>query len=325
MNINDGFKGKIVMVTGGGGFIGSHLTRKLLELGAAKIYVVDSFRYGDIANLNFINGPSEEKIKIIKCTLGDQRIDELESAMKDVSYVFHLAAEKHNQSKDDPKNVLIANVIGTNYLFELASKNNVQKIVFTSSLYAYGKMNGEPFSESDVPAPNTIYGVSKHTGEGLLNYYSKHSRIKGDTIRFFFVYGPKQFAGMGYKSVILKNFERIKDDQSPVINGDGKQALDYIYVDDAVEATLTVMLAETSGEVFNVGTGRATNINLLTQVMLGVSGKDLKPKYTEADWTAGSSRVGNVDKIKNVLGWQAKTSLEDGIRQTWSWFKGECK
>jgi UDP-glucose 4-epimerase len=144
----------------------------------------------------------------------------------------------------------------------------------------------------------------------------------GTSLRYFFVYGPKQFAGMGYKSVIVKNFERIKEGKQPIVFGDGNQVLDYVFVEDVVEATLLAATSQISGEVFNVGSGVGTSINALTKLMLKVSESSQAPQYEPADWTAGTSRVGKIEKIGKMLNWNSKTSLEEGLRRTWTWING---
>jgi len=310
-------EGASVVVTGGCGFIGSHLVRRLLGLGVGRVVVIDSLRYGDKANL----GALSERVQLVQHTLGFDARDELAAALKGAEYLFHLAAEKHNQSKDDPVRVLRANVEGTLTLYELACAAGVKRIVFSSSLYAYGRMQGEPFVETEVPEPSTVYGISKLTGEHLLRYFQAQAGLEYNVLRYLFVYGPKQFAGMGYKSVIMKNFERIIAGEPPTVYGDGEQALDYVYVDDVVDATLSAMTSATHGEVFNIGSGRATTVNHLLDTMLRVSESSSSKLSQPADWTAGSWRVGDVQKISKQLGWEATTSLEEGLEQTYRWMR----
>lgn len=304
-------------MTGGAGFIGSHLVKRLVDLGAERVCVVDSLRYGDLANLQEYSG----RVELIRHTLGTDSISDLDGALEGCDYLFHLAAEKHNQSKDEPTRVVRANIEGTLALYELAADKQVKKIVFSSSLYAYGRMRGEAFVETELPRPQTVYGVSKLAGEHLLEYLSVQRRIPYLALRYLFVYGPRQFAGMGYKSVIVKNFERLKRDEAPVVFGDGEQSLDYVYVDDVVEATLRAALVEASGEVVNVASGVPTSVNQLLDTMIQVSGKQLQKTRGPADWTAGSRRYGDPDKASNVLGWRASTSLEEGLARTWEWVR----
>ncbi|MBI4955864.1 MAG: NAD-dependent epimerase/dehydratase family protein [Myxococcales bacterium] len=309
--------GEKVVVTGGAGFIGSHLCAALLARGAAEVTVVDSLRYGDRANLAAL-----PRLTLVKHCLGTDCADELARVLAGARYLFHLAAEKHNQSKDEPARVLAANVAGTATLLELAGKAGVRKVVFTSSLYAYGRVAGAPFDEAERPEPRTVYGISKLAGEHLTAWAAREHGFAYNVLRYLFVYGPKQFAGMGYKSVIVKSFERLLAGVGPVVYGDGEQRLDYVYVDDAVEATLAALERDVSGEVLNIGSGRATSVNELVDAIVRVSGKDLPPTHGPADWTAGSVRVANPDKTARVLGWRATTPLAEGLARTYAWVCG---
>jgi len=317
-------RGSTVMVTGGCGFIGSHLVRRLLADGVARVVVVDSLRYGDAQNL----GPdaADARLSIVRHVLGPRTRDELGGAMAGVDFVFHLAAEKHNQSADDPDAVLAANVVGTSQLFALAAAAGVRKTVFTSSLYAYGRYAGPPMVETEVPLPVTVYGISKLCGERLLAHYAGERTtgpraMRGDVLRFFFVYGPRQLAGMGYKSVVVRNFERLAAGEAPVVFGDGTQALDYVFVDDVVDATIRCMAHPGSGALLNVASNRGVTISALTELMCEVAGVRVAPVHAPPDWTAGSHRVGANARIAETLDWRPTTSLRDGLARTWAWVR----
>ncbi len=308
-------KGSDVLVTGGCGFIGSHLVRALIARGVHRVVVIDSLRYGDLANL----GTESPAIEIVRYTLGHDDPAPLATALGGVRYLFHLAAEKHNQSKDDPRAVLRSNVEGTWTLLDLAARSGVEKVIFTSSLHAYGRMSGPPFREDEVPQPRTIYGISKLAGEHLLAHLHAERGVAYNVLRYLFVYGPRQFAGMGYRSVIVKNFDRLLRGEPPIVFGDGSQALDYVFVDDAVEATIAALESSVSGEILNIGSGVATTITELVATMQQVAGRALPPRHEPPDWTAGSRRVGQVEKAARVLGWRARTSLHDGLAYTYRW------
>jgi len=311
-------RGTTAMVTGGCGFIGSHLVRRLLAEGIGRVVVVDSLRYGEAGNLG--PAPSERAV-IVRYTLGTDPRAALAAALEGVDFLFHLAAEKHNQSKDDPERVLQANVLGTSQLFELAAAAGVRKTVFASSLYAYGRATPPRMVETEVPMPATIYGISKLCGERLLAHYAQASAMQGDVLRYFFVYGPRQFAGLGYKSVVIGNFERMRRGEAPVVFGDGRQALDYVFVDDVVEATVRAMRAPTSGALLNVASGQATSIAALTEAMREVAGGAPPPVHAAPDGTAGTVRVGDPARIGAALGWTPAVSLHEGLRRTWTWMQ----
>lgn len=309
--------GSRVVVTGGAGFIGSHLVRALSARGAEHVTVVDSLRYGDLANLG-----EQKGVRLVKHEIGFDPPTELEAALEGADLLFHLAAEKHNQSKDSPSRVLASNVAGTLSLYEAALKAGVKKVIFTSSLYAYGRMNGTALVETERCEPKTVYGISKLTGEHLLAYISQTAGIPYVVLRYFFIYGPKQFAGMGYKSVIVKSFERLLAGDPPIVFGDGAQALDYVYVDDAVEATILAAEKDISGEVLNIASGVPASVRDLIQTIVAVSGRAITPTDGPADWTAGTERFGDPEKTADVLGWRATTPLAEGLRRTFEWIEG---
>jgi UDP-glucose 4-epimerase len=311
------FAGSTLMVTGGCGFIGSHLIRRLLADGARRVIALDSLRYGSEQNLAGL--PGSDRLALVRFALGSDEPAQLDRELSGVDHLFHLAAEKHNQAKHEPDAILRANVLGTHHLFAAAARAGVKKTVFASSLYSYGRLAGPPSSETDLPVPTTVYGISKLCGERLLAHHAGAGAMRGDCLRFFFVYGPRQFAGTGYKSVIVKNFERIRAGQPPLIFGDGSQRLDYVYVDDVVGAMLRCMAAPEGGRLLNVGSGVGTSINELTAEMLSASGSRLGPVHGPPDWTAGSSRVANVAAIRAALDWKPRVTLAEGLRETWRW------
>lgn len=303
------------MVTGGAGFIGSHLVRHLRGLGVKRIVIIDSLRYGDPANL----GGEEKNVELVPFRLGSADSAPLQTAMKGVDYLFHLAAEKHNQSLDSPIEVLRSNVEGMHTLLQIAVDAGVKKVVFSSSLYAYGRTSGEPFDEAELPRPWTVYGISKLAGENLLTHFAQNRQLAGVALRYLFVYGPRQFAGMGYKSVIMKNGERLRDGLAPTIYGSGKQTLDYVFVDDVVDATVRAMQSNVQSEVINIGSGVPTTVSKLIDTLTTISGRKIQPEFLPPDWTEGSYRVGQVDKAERLLGWKATTAIEDGLRRTYEW------
>jgi len=309
-----------VAVTGGCGFIGSHLIQRLRRH-AVRVLAIDSLDYGNRENLDL----SDPDIRIEKLELRSGTRERLQKLLQGVDYVFHLAAEKHNQSINSPCRVLEANVIGTYELLRAAVDVGVKKVVFTSSLYAYGRMGAPPMSEEEAPAPNTVYGISKLSGEHLCRHFHMQSGIPAVCLRLFFTYGPRQYAGLGYKSVIVKNFDRMLNGQKPLVNGDGGQELDYIYVDDVVSALLLAMTGDDKFEVFNVGSGSAVSIHHLTKLMMEVAGVKTECEYGPPDFTAGSLRVASTVKFDRHFGPQTRVPLSEGLRRTFEWMASSRK
>ena len=310
------FQNRVAVVTGGCGFIGSHLVRRLRQAGA-RVLVIDSLAYGRKENLDL----SDSGIQIKNLELRSGTVDQLRTLVSGADWLFHLAAEKHNQSINSPTRVLDANITGTYELLRAAADVGVKKVVFTSSLYAYGRMTGPPMAEDEVPAPTTIYGVSKLAGEHICRHFAMQQNLPAVCLRLFFVYGPRQYAGLGYKSVIVKNFERMLRGEKPVINGDGMQELDYIYVDDVVSALLVGTAFDEQFAVFNVGNGSPVNVNDLTGLMINIAGARIDRETAPCDFTHGSSRVANTGKFEEYFGVQVRVPLAEGLRRTFEWIR----
>ena len=301
-------------VTGAAGFIGSHLAHRLIEGGAASVVVIDSLQYGTKANI-----PASDRITFHQADLAELSVEQSQAMLAGCDVLLHFAAEKHNNSVDSPQRVIDANISGTYRLFEAAGRAGLAKVVFASSLYAYGRMAGRPMTEADIPEPATVYGMSKLSGEALLREAGRRFGFDHTTLRLFFTYGTRQYTGLGYPSVIVRNFERILAGQPPRINGNGEQVLDYINVADVVDAVLGVAGRRLEHSVFNVGSGLSTSINHLTEVMLEVSGSGLRPVHVEADWTEGTCRVGDASLLRAALGWQPQVDLHTGLGEVWTW------
>jgi UDP-glucose 4-epimerase len=310
--------GRHALVTGGAGFIGSHLVEALLARGARRVTIVDSMRFANAHHAHL----ASDRVAVIRHALGADPIAALAPVLADAELLFHLAAEKHNQSLPTPEQLLASNVTGTYALFDAAARAGCKKVVFSSSLYAYGRVAGAPLVESELSPPWSLYGISKLTGEHLAGHVRRVHGVRAVSLRYFFTYGTRQFPGTGYKSVIVTNFERLRRGEAPVIFGDGEQALDYLYVDDVVEATIRAMELPVDGEVMNIGSGEATTINVLTRTMLEVAGQAVTPVHGAADWTAGTARVADPAKARRLLdGWRPAVSLRDGLARTYEWVK----
>jgi UDP-glucose 4-epimerase len=310
---------KVVVVTGGAGFIGSHLIEALLANGCREVRALDNLACGNWNNLSFAEG--DERLTKITCDFSEASLETLTDTLQGADYLFHLAAEKHNQSIKTPERVIQVNITGTHTLYQAAVRAGVRKVVFTSSLYAYGATQPPAMVETQLAAPWTIYGMSKLAGENLCLHFERQHQLAFTTVRLFFIYGPRQFAGMGYKSVIVSNFERMRRGEAPVIFGDGEQALDYVYVKDCVEALIAALNPEVNGQMLNIASGQGVSINALTRLMQGVANDTSAPVFAPKDWTHGTYRAGNPDFTRQTLGWTAKTPLQVGLQQTFNWMK----
>jgi UDP-glucose 4-epimerase len=310
--------GRRFVVTGGCGFIGGHLVDHLLRIPKTEVVVIDDCRFG-----THLVPDTSGRYSLVKHRLGPESDAALKECFRPDDIVVHLAAEKLHQSHEDQISLLHSNVDGTWRVLEAAGRARAARIILASSLYAHGRMSGPPLREDDLPQPATVYGITKLAGEHLLRSVRQTSGLKGLALRFFFTYGPRQYAGKGYPSVIVKNFERLAQGNPPTICGDGEQALDYIYVDDVVRALVLAAESSLDGEVLNIGSGRAVSILELTKTMQRVAGTDFSPEFIAKDFTAGSRREADVTRAREKLGFTAEVSLEKGLAATWAWLKKE--
>lgn len=306
-------------VTGGCGFIGAAVVQHLLDEGADRVLVLDSLKAGRRERL-----PDDARVVFVETTLGEAPVEKLTQLLHGVDGVFHLAAEKHRPSLNSPRDLVLTNVLGTRDVIEAGRAAAIRKLVFSSSLYAYGRMSGLPMLETEPPHPHTLYGATKLLGEHLVDAAHRAGAFAAVSLRYFFVYGPRQHVGTGYKSVVVANFDRLRRNERPIIHGDGEQSLDYSHVDDIARATALAMTREVSGKVLNVGSGRALSVNALTEAMMQASGVRLEPIFDEADHTARSCRVANIGHAESLLGFRSQVPLDEGLRSTWEWIRTQA-
>lgn len=301
-----------VLVTGGAGFIGSHLVDRLIECGY-KVTVLDNLfkgKYDTLArhksnpNLRFYEGEIRNK-------------EDLRNALKGMDYVFHLAAIVNVPlSVENPLLVNEVNVNGTINVLEESCKADVKRLVFGSSCAVYGEPAYMPVDEDHPTKPLSPYGVSKLAGEHYCRVFYESKGFETVCLRFFNVYGPRQDGGP-YARVIHQFIDRLKHGEQPIIFGDGRQTRDFVHVEDVVEACLlSINREECVGEVVNIGSGVETSINELAETMIRIFGLyNLEPKYLEERAGDIKRSCASLVKAEKILGYRPKTSLRDGLRK----------
>jgi len=300
-----------VLVTGGAGFIGSHLVDKLM-LDGHEVVVLDDLSSGSLKNIE--HHLDEPGFRFVK---GDIRYARtVEKALEGVDAVIHEAAiASVPLSIKDPALTDEVNIFGTLNLLEVSLRAKVKRFVYASSCAVYGAASELPISE-DVPLkPLSPYASSKLAAEERCKVFHENYGLETIRLRYFNVYGPRQ-AASEYAGVMLKFLERIRRDQPPVIFGDGEQTRDFVYIGDVVEATLLALDREgAAGEVFNIGTGEATTIKKLCEIFLKLTGKThLKPIYMDAKPGDIRHSQADITKAMKLLGYRPKVSLELGVR-----------
>jgi UDP-glucose 4-epimerase len=304
------YQGKKIIVTGGAGFIGAALCNFLAE--TSNVFALDNLATGSWERCN----PGVERIHIDIAKCDDSEIFEM---LHGADYLFHLAAVKKHNTSNSFETINLNNIFATERLFSLAVRAQVPRTIFTSSLYAYGSMGPSVMSESDRVDPLTHYGLSKLMGEQLMRIAFQQSGLSFVIPRLFFIYGPNQFAEGGYRSVIFKSFENIKNGKPVEVYGSGKQSLDYVYIEDCIISLALLGLSEFQG-VVNVSSSKSTTVeDILNKINLITGSKSVL--QSAADWTEGSHRVGNNSLLNEVTGYMPQTTILEGLQRTWDWMK----
>jgi len=305
------------LVTGGAGFIGSWLCEKLIERGNFAI-CFDNFSTGSKDNLkNILN---HKNFKLINGDILD--VQNLKKAISEnsIDIVFHFAAVVGvKRTLENPLQVLNTNIIGTKNVLE--SSLNCKKLIFTSSSEVYGEPLKIPESEDGPLNSHLPYAVSKLVGEKYCRAYFDEFGLKATSLRLFNVYGPKQISSQyGFVTTIFIN--RVLKNLQPIIYGDGNQTRDFTFIEDCINAIIsTAEKKNTDGIVLNIGTGKSVSINELAEKIIKISGKNLKPKHVAPREHDIRNRLSDITKMKKVLRFTPKISLEEGLKKTIEWYK----
>lgn len=300
------------LVTGGAGFIGSHLVDRLMKEDC-EVVVLDDFSAGKVENVQHHLGG--QRFHLVK---GDIRnLEDVRKAVRGVDVVFHLAAVVNVPlSIEDPLLVNDVNVRGTLNLLEASLKEDVQRFVYVSSCAVYGEAHYLPIKEEHPIRPLSPYGISKLTAEHYCRIFHKVHGLKTVCLRFFNVYGPRQSEGP-YSGVITQFISRLRRGKPPTIYGDGKQTRDFLFVRDAVEANILVLESQHCvGETINIGTGKSTTINELAKVLMKMFGATtVKPEYAPSRVGDIRDSYADIGKAERILGYKPRFGLEEGIKR----------
>ena len=301
-----------IIVTGGAGFIGSHLADNLIKEGH-KVVIIDNLSTGGKKNIN-------TKAKFYKIDICDSHISEIFKKEKP-KIVFHFTAQIDiRKSIDNPIEDAKVNILGSINILENCRRFKVKKVVFASTGGAiYGDADIVPTPESYPAIPLSPYGIAKLTIENYLNYYYKIFGLQFIVLRFANVYGPRQNS-KSEAGVIAIFCDKILHGNQPTINGDGKQTRDFVYIDDAVEAIVLAMKTKKIG-IFNIGTAKETDVNTIFNLIKKESGLNYKAIRAPAKKGEQERSCLDYSKAKEDLGWRPKYNLEKGIRETIEWYK----
>jgi len=311
-------RGSRVLITGGAGFVGSTTADHLLDAGAKEVRVLDNFVRGNRRNLE--NAKQKGDLLIIEGDVCDA--DVVDSAVAGVDYVFHQAALRITRCAEAPSEAIQVLINGTSNVLESAVKHKVKKIVAASSASVYGNPSYLPMDENHPFNNRTLYGAGKIANEQMLRAYYEMFQLPYVALRYFNIYGPRMDIDGVYTEVLVRWMDAIDAGQSPKIFGDGSQSMDFIYVEDVARANVAAMVSDATDDVFNIGTGVQTSLKELCQLLLAITGSDLKPEYLEARKVNNvRARRAAIHKAEEMIGFRPRVNLESGLKGLLSWHK----
>ncbi len=308
-------KNKKVVVTGGAGFIGSNLAKKLAS--DNKTIVVDDLSTGYLKNIQ--DDVDKNQIEFVKGSITN--LDLLKEVFRDVDYVFHQAAiPSVPRSVKDPVLSNNANVNGTLNVLVAAHYNNVKKVVYASSSSVYGDTPTLPKKEEMTPCPLSPYAVSKLTGEYYCKVFTGVYDLKTVALRYFNVYGPRQDPDGEYAAVIPKFIMNILVGKSPVVYGDGEQTRDFSFIEDVVQANISAAESTACG-VFNVAGGKRITINNLADSIMKITGKKIDIEYKDSRPGDIVHSLADISKARSGFNYKPNFDIEKGLKETVKWFQ----
>ena len=312
--------GANIMITGGCGLIGSTTIDLLLrDYSPAKIVILDNLIRGTMANV-------EEALKDPRVTLvrGDIRdIDTVHKVNEGMDAVIHMATLRITACAAEPREAMEVMCDGTYNVAEAAHAAGVKKVVTASSASIYGLADSFPTREDHHPYNNrTWYGATKIMLEGLHRSFYDMFELPYVALRYFNVYGPRMDIHGKYTEVLIRWMERIANGQAPLILGDGKQTMDFVYIDDVARSNILALQSDISDDVFNVASGEETSLNELAAALLKVMGSDLQPEYgPERKVNPVSRRLADISKAERLLGFKAEVGLDEGLTRLVDWWR----
>ncbi|MDD5005893.1 MAG: SDR family oxidoreductase [Candidatus Omnitrophica bacterium] len=308
------------LVTGGAGFIGSHIAERLLREGSS-VKVLDNFSSGRKENLKFAK--ANKNFQLIKGDIRDYKV--CLRATKDIDCVFHQAALRSvPKSMNDPYSYNDVNINGTLNLLKASLKNRIKRFVFASSSSIYGETDIFPEREDSLPLLISPYALSKLAGEYYCKIFSVNYKLETVSLRYFNVYGPRQSLDDEYSVVIPKFINAMMNNRQPPIHGDGKQSRDFTYIDNVVDANILAATRQNiKCDVFNIANNKDHTILELVEILNKIMGKSIKPAFTPLRAGDVLRTFADISKAEKELGYRPKIDFETGLRLTVDWFKSE--
>ena len=304
---------KNILITGGLGFIGSHIADELIEYN--NVTIIDNLSSGKLENLKT---PEHPNLKIITEDLSNTNLEEI---LPGTDYIFHLSAMASVPlSIDDPIGCNENNVNATIRLLKSAAEHNVEKVIFSSSSAVYGQNRNMPLKETEPPMPTSPYAASKASCEFYLQSFHDSYGLNYTALRYFNVFGPKQDKNSQYASVIPNFISAILENNRPEIYGDGEQTRDFVFVKDVVRANILACESDYNG-IINIASGKKISINELYEIIKEELESDLEPEYKPKRQGDIKHSLADVSRMSEINLEIDPEEFEDQLRETISWFK----
>jgi UDP-glucose 4-epimerase len=308
---------KTVAVIGGAGFVGSHLVDSLLGEGPASIRVLDNFKRGTRQNLE--GALSDPRVSLVEGSITDP--DTVRDVVRGTEGVFHLAALWLDECLNDPRAAVDVNIGGTYNVIEACRSEGVRRVVYSSSASVYGNALQVPMTEEHPFNNRTFYGATKIAGEQMFRAFNEVHDLRYVGLRYMNIYGPRMDDKGTYVSVIVKVLDRLDQGLHPQIYGDGSQSYDFVHVRDVARANVLAMRSDASDVFLNIGAGTRTTISELVAKILEITGSEAEPEYQAQGRTFVTHRIGSTEMARDLLGFEAEVSLDDGLRDVVEWWK----
>ena len=310
-------RGKKIVVIGGAGLIGSHTVDALTREDVGEIVIYDNFVRGTHENL--AEAFRDPRVNVFDIGGDICQPDILNAALKDADGVFHFAALWLLQCHEYPDSAFETNIRGTFNVLQACVANNVKRLVYSSSASVYGDAVEEPMTE-DHPFNNTnFYGATKIAGEAMATAYAYRYDLPVVGLRYMNVYGSRQDYQGAYIAVIMKILDALDEGRPPVVYGDGSQAYDFVHVSDCAAANICAMRAQSVARYYNVGTGKRTTIEELTELLLRITGSSQRIQFEEGGLTFVKNRIGSPERAAAEIGFRSKLDLEEGLGELIAW------
>jgi UDP-N-acetylglucosamine 4-epimerase len=307
-------------VTGGAGFIGSHLTEYLLRHNAKRVVILDDLSTGSLENIESFKTPSLDYCLDTICNP-----EACENAFKDIDFVLHQAALcSVPRSMANPLATHEVNVTGFLNVLQAAVKCKVKRVVYASSSSVYGDSKSLPKRETDLCSPLSPYAASKLCDELYASVFSRNFHLQTVGLRYFNIFGPRQNPEGQYAAAIPLFITALLKGKTPIIYGDGKQTRDFTFIENVVQANIRALFAENiSGEVFNIAVGQQTSVNELYDTLCTLAGARVEPHYSPTRKGDVTDSRAAIEKAEKMLSYSPHTDFRKGIELTWNWFNSK--